>query len=69
VRQILCRVFYFGRTAEIVYRAFFIGCTTQKKCMASKLFAVRQEKTCDKDLVCHEFYFLAHGKHFSPTGR
>jgi hypothetical protein len=37
--------------------------------MASMLFAVRQEKTCDKDLVCHEFYFLAHGKHFSPTGR
>jgi hypothetical protein len=27
------------------------------------------EKTHDKDLVCRAFYFLAHVKDFSPTGR
>jgi hypothetical protein len=30
---------------------------------------VLQEKTHGKDLVCGAFYFLTHGKHFSPTYR
>jgi hypothetical protein len=40
----------------------------KKKRTASKLFAVRQEKTHGKDFVYRVFYFLVHIKHFSHTG-
>jgi hypothetical protein len=52
---------------EIDCRVLFIGRTAKKKHTASKLFAVRQKKTHGKDLICRAFYFLAHGKDFSPT--
>jgi hypothetical protein len=54
---------------EIGCRAFFIQRTAKKKRTASKLFAVRQKKTHGKDLIYSAFYFLAHDKDFSPTGR
>jgi hypothetical protein len=59
---------YQAHDKEIVCRAFFIGHMAKKKRTASKLFAVRQEKTHDKDFVYRAFYFLAHNKHFSHIG-
>jgi hypothetical protein len=54
VRENLCRAFSFGRTAKGIF--------------AVRLLHSAREKTFGKkSLPC--VFLLAHGKHFSPTGR
>jgi hypothetical protein len=39
----------------------------KEKTHGKQAFCRAPEKTHDKDLICRAFYFLAHGKDFSPT--
>jgi hypothetical protein len=48
----------------------FISGARKRDCLPCVFYKAHgKEKTHGKDLVCRAFYFLAHGKDFSPTGR
>jgi hypothetical protein len=55
----------------------FISGARQKDCLSCIFYRAHDKqalcralgKMHDKDLICRAFYFLAHNKDFSPTGK
>jgi hypothetical protein len=67
VRQILCRAFYFGRTAKRLFAVRFYRAHDRKMHGKQTLWRA-PGRNAQRRSFCRAFYFLAHNKHFSPTG-
>jgi hypothetical protein len=64
VRENLCRAFFLGRTAKILFAVRLLHGARQKKTFGKKLFSVRFYLNARQRNTLPCVFFLAHGKHF-----